>query len=453
MKIVSLRIVVVLSALSAFAWCAAARLSADPITGGDLGATTGVDAKSQEIADAVARFKDRDFDGALKLLKEAVKKNADLPPAQVILAQLFSQANIPMGVRNALEQTVVESADDPEAYVIMGDIALRERQVTAASLLYAKAASLMAKFDKSAKRKGLLQPRVYSGLASVAEARADWAGAQKQLETWLTLEPKSALAMQRLARCLFQQKKPTSALAMLRDAAKADPEVLTPEAILAGFYERADPPDRENANKSMAAALVAAPKDIKTWLVAGQHALETGQLEEAQKRAAFAMDLDAKSLDAKILRGVIALFQKDYKAAELYFESAHLQSPINFAASNNLALALIEQKDESKKRRALEYAEANARQFQKNSPNYAEAASTYGWALYKLGRMDEAEQALRAAASGGTFSADTAYYIARVSADRGRESEAKVLLENALKSTGPFSQRQEAKALLERLKK
>ena len=449
MKIVSLRIVVVLSALSAFAWYAAARLSADPISGGDLGAPAGTDVKSQEITDAVARFKDRDFDGALKLLKEAVKKNADLPPAQVILAQLFSQANIPMGVRNALEQTVVESADDPEAYVIMGDIALRERQVTAASLLYAKAASLMAKFDKSAKRKGLLQPRVYSGLASVAEARADWAGAQKQLETWLTLEPKSALAMQRLARCLFQQKKPTSALAMLRDAAKADPEVLTPEAILAGFYERADPPDRENANKSMAAALVAAPKDIKTWLVAGQHALETGQLEEAQKRAAFAMDLDGKSLDAKILRGVIALFQKDYKAAELYFESAHLQSPGNFAASNNLALALIEQKDESKKRRALEYAEANARQFPKN----AEAASTYGWALYKLGRLDEAEQALRAAASGGTFSADTAYYIARVSFERGRESEAKQLLESALKSTGPFSQRQEAKALLERLKK
>ena len=449
MKIVTLRIVVVLSALSAFAWCAAARLSADPISGGDLGATAGTDVKSQEIADAVARFKDRDFDGALKLLKEAVKKNADLPPAQVILAQLFSQANIPMGVRNALEQAVVESPDDPEAYVIMGDIGLRERQVTEASLLYAKAASLMPKFDKSAKRKGLLQPRVYSGLTSVAEARADWAGAQKQLEAWLTLDPKSAVAMQRLARCLFQQKKPTSALEKLKEAAKADPEGLTPWAVMARFYEQADPPDRENANKAMASALVAAPKDIKTWLVAGQHALETGQLEEAEKRAAAAMNLDAKSLDAKILRGVIALFQKDYKGAELYFESAHLQSPGNFAASNNLALALIEQKDESKKRRALEYAEANARQFPKN----AEAASTYGWALYKLGRMDEAEQALRAAASGGTFSADTAYYIARVSVDRGQEEDAKKLLESALKSTGPFSQRQEAKALLERLKK
>jgi tetratricopeptide (TPR) repeat protein len=174
MRLVSVRAVAALSILSAFAWCAAARLSAEPITGGDVGAKASVDVKNQEISDAVARFKDRDFDGALKLLKEAVKKNADLPPAQVILAQLFSQANIPMGVRNALEQAVIESPDDPETYVIMADIALRERQVTVASLLYAKAASLVEKFDKSTKRKGLLQPRVYSGLASVSEARDDF---------------------------------------------------------------------------------------------------------------------------------------------------------------------------------------------------------------------------------------------------------------------------------------
>ena len=31
----------------------------------------------------MARFKDRDFDGALKLLKEAVKKNADLTFGEV----------------------------------------------------------------------------------------------------------------------------------------------------------------------------------------------------------------------------------------------------------------------------------------------------------------------------------------------------------------------------------
>ncbi len=433
-----------------FALClagAVSRSAAEPISGGDVAGSSPAANQSQEVTDAVAKFKQRDFDGALKLLKEAVKKNADLPPAQVIMAQLFSQANIPQGVRNALEQATNESPDDPEAYAIMGDIALRERRVTEADLLYQKAGSLVDKLAKSAKRKEMLQPRILGGEAAVSEARQDWPGAQKKLEAWLKLDPKSSVAMQRLARCLFQQKNAQGALEKLKEAAKADPDVLTPEAILAQFYEQAG--DRENAKKWMAKALAAAPKDLKTHLVAGQWALETGQLDEAQTQATAAMQIDPKSLDAKVLRGVIALFQKDYPAAERYFEAAHLQSPRNFAASNNLALALIEQKDEAKKRRALEYAENNVQQF----PKVAEAASTYGWVLYKMGRLDDAEKALQAAVNSGAMNADTAYYIARLSVDRGREAQAKQWLESALKSTGPFAMRQEAQALMEQLKK
>ncbi len=64
------------------------------------------------------------------------------------------------------------------------------------------------------------------------------------------------------------------------------------------------------------------------------------------------MQLEPKLLDAKILRGMVAIFQKDYATAERYFELAHLQSPRTFLASNDLALALIEQNDQAKKLRA-----------------------------------------------------------------------------------------------------
>ncbi len=421
--------------------------AAEPSKGGDLGASAATASQAQEITDAIARFKQRDFEGTLKLLKQAVKNNPDLPPAQVIMAQWFSQANVPMGARNALEQAVVEAPADPEAYVIMGDVAMRERRVAEAELLYQKADGLNAKFEASVKRKDFLQPRILSGLATIAEVHDNWSEAQKQLEAWLKLDPKSAVALQRLARCLFQQKNADGALEKLKEAAKADAAMLTPEAVLAQLYEQAG--DRENAKKWMAAALKAAPKDLKTRLVAGQWALETGQLDEAQSQAVAALQIDPKSLDAGILCGVVALFQKDYTAAEHYFEAAYLQSPRNFAANNNLALVLIEQKDEAKKRRALEYAENNLRQY----PKVAEAASTYGWVLYKLGRLDDAEKALQAAVSGGQFNPDTAYYVARLSVDRGRESQAKQWLEIALKSPGPFALREEAKALLEQLKK
>jgi len=440
-------ITVAFGVLVAFGVAAATHLQAEPIPAGDIPEPTGTtDQQIPEVVDAVTAFKDRDFDGALKLLKEAVKKHADLPPAQVIMAQLFSQVRQAAGMRSSLERAVIDAPDDPEAYVILGDFALRGRRVTEADLLYAKAAALTKGFTGSAKRKKILEPRIYGGLAAVAEARQDWSTAQKYLNDWLKIDPKSAVAMQRLGRALFQQKKANEAYEQLKAAAAADPEnVLTPAARLAQFYEQAG--DHEAAKKWMTYALQSAPKKLRTRLVAAQWALETDQLKEAQTQAAAAMQIDPKSLEAKVLRGVIALFQKDYQAAESYFEAAHLQSPGNFAASNNLALALVEQNDESKKRRALEYAQSNARQY----PRVVEAGSTYGWVLYKLDRLDEAERVLRQTATSGNLSADTAYYIAQVSADRGRKEEAKQLLESALKSKRPFSKREEAQALLKKV--
>ena len=97
----------------------------------------------------------------------------------------------------------------------------------------------------------------------------------------------------------------------------------------------------------------------------------------------------------------------------------------------------------------MEYAEANAKQY----PDSAEAASTYGLVLYRLGRLDDAEKALRAAVLLEDPSVDTAYFAACVAVDRGRKAQARKLLENALKRTGLSMFRQEAEELLEQLKK
>jgi tetratricopeptide (TPR) repeat protein len=275
-----------------------------------------------------------------------------------------------------LERAIVEDRDDPTAYMLLGDLALREGRVAEAELDFQKVQSLLPKFEKSAKQKNEIEATLYSGLASVAEARENWAEAKKELEAALKIDPSSTVVLQRLARCLVQQKSPASALEMLQKAAKLDPEMLTPEAVLARLCEQAG--NHEGAKKYMALALLAAPKNVKTRLVAARWAFDTGQLEEALAQTNAALKLDEKSLDAKILRGMIAAFQKDYRTAERYSEEAHLQAPDNFVASNNLALALVEQKDDMKKRRALQYAEENWRKY----PRSIDALSTYGWVLY-----------------------------------------------------------------------
>ncbi len=426
------------------------RLAAEPISSTEAPAAPATATQPQEITDAIAAFKNNDLPGALKLLREAVKKNPDMPPAELIMAQLCQ--NIPGGTRAYLEQAAVTAPTDPETYVLMGDFALRERRVTEAELLYQKAASLMPAFKSSAKRKAILQPRIFNGLATVAEARGDYALAQSRLEEWLKIDPKNSVALRSLARCLFQQKNPQGALEKLRAARNADAEVLTPEAILATYYQMSG--DKENAKKYMDEAVAANPKDLKTRLTASQWGLETGQLDYAATEASAALQIDSKSLQAKVLAGVIALFQKNYPRAEQYFKAALDQSPSNFAASNNLALALVEQMDETKKRRALEYAENNYKQFaNKGDPNAAEAASTCGWVNYKLGRLDQAEKAYKVAIATGQVSPDTAYYIARLASDRGQDETAKQWLDNAMKATGPFAMKDEAEALRKQLKK
>jgi Tfp pilus assembly protein PilF len=426
-------------------------LAAEPISQNDVAAPAGASAAPatpQEVKDAAALFGRRDYEGALKLLKDAAKKVPDLRSPYLILAEWFIRIQSPAGARNALERAVVDSPDDPEAYVVMGEIAVNERRFTEARMLYEKANGLMPKWNVGEKRKNPVQAQIYSGLAATDQARSDWTAAQKELDAWLKLDPANVAALQRVSLCLFKQKDVQGALEKLKAAAKINSDVLTPEAQIAQFYLQEG--DKPNARKWVIDALKAAPKDLKTNLFAAQWAFETGDLDYAKKRADYALQLDANSFAAKMLRGAVALFQKDYPTAELYYDSAARQLPKEVGASNNLALALIEQKEPEKKDRALQYAEANVRQY----PKAAEVYSTYGWILYKLNRLDDAETALRNAISGGTINPETAYYMGRVLADRGgRDADARQWLDGALKTAAPFRQREDAQELLEKLKR
>ena len=447
MKSLSFRTLSVLTVLAACVMFSSNFARAEQVAAGDSGAAGEKQPSMPEITDAWKSFRDRDLDSAIKSLEAAVKKNPELSPVYVLLAQFYDAAQIPQGVLSALETQIQKDPDDPEAYILLAQVALKDRRVTEGELLFTKANTLVNKFDKNAKRKDNMQQVVASGLAQVYQAREDWASAKKYLEQWQKLDPKSSVALQRLAFVLFQQKDAPGALAKLKEAKTIDSKSMTPEATLALFYQQFG--DKDNAKKWMASALTSAPNDLNTQLVAAQVALENGQLEEAQKRAAEALRIDMNSLEAKNLRGLIALFQKDYKGAELNFEAAILKSPSNFSASNNLALALAEQKDESKRKRALEYATENVQKYK----NSAEAASTYGWVLYKIGKIPEADKALQAALSTGNVQPDTAYYAAVVANESGRKEEAKKLLKAAIGSKGPFTMKQEATALSEQLNK
>jgi tetratricopeptide (TPR) repeat protein len=291
-------------------------------------------------------------------------------------------------------------------------------------------------------------PELYRGLASTAVARGDYAGQQKWLEAFLKLDPKSAPALQALGQCMFQQKNPQAALQRFKEARIADASSPLPEIALAQLCQSTG--DRENAKKWIKEALAAAPKDPKTHVAAATLAFQNEQYDEMFKEGSKTLELEPGNLEGLRLIGLWSYFQKNYKQAELYFEYANkMRKSKVFSLSNDLALALAEQKDEAKLDRALQIAQENLRQH----PNSGTAIATVGWVYYKKKMLPEAEVQLRKAIAYGKADPDTFYQFARIRHERGYDAEAKQALEVAVGGTGPSAYRQDAKALLAALKK
>lgn len=422
---------------------AAAQITVETLTSS---AVSEVGPYYQDVQDAINRFFSRDVEGARNLLNSAKKKTPQLAPPEVMLAQLFIATGQGPNARQELERAIQKYPGDPEAYLMLADGAFSDQRITEAGLLFAKAGEVAAKFSENPKRKENAQMRAYAGKAAVAETREDWAGAKADLTAWTHLEPNNAAPHQRLARVLFKLGDKKGAYAELQAAEKADPKLPPAEVTMGNLYAQDN--DKAQAEKFMTAAARKGARDLATNLALMQWNLQNNRLSDAKKYADTALQVDPNSLDAKLACGIVAWMQKDYPAAKKFLEDAHEQSPGNSVVINQLALVLLEQKDEADRQRALEFAQLN----QKLNPNSAEAAATLGWIAYRMGRKADAQRALNAIVQTGNLTPLSAYYVAYVLKDQGQLPNAIKLLEGALNNSVPFAYRDEAESLLADLK-
>ena len=184
------------------------RLRAEPIVGEEsLGTPSPGNTPKSESENAIALFKSGDYDGALKAFQNIASGDSNSPPAEVIMAQLFMQIGQFRKAEDYLRDAMTESPKDPEAYMMAAFLALRTKDLKKAESLFTKASELLEAYQGSEKRKKTMQPHVLRGQAALAEERGDWAQAAKMLELILRLEPKNAMALQKLAFYSFQEKR------------------------------------------------------------------------------------------------------------------------------------------------------------------------------------------------------------------------------------------------------
>ena len=403
-----------------------------------------------EVKTAFAQFRSGDIPGALAALEKALETHPELPPADIIMAQFCGLVKQPTAdVRFWLEKSTVDNPQDPEAYVTLASIAIKENRNVEAELLCDKAIQLLANFKGNEKRKESLEVTTLGQQAQLARKRKDWKSARENIEMLLKLRPDNTAALELLANTLFQEEKPQEALEKLRAAAAINKDALTPEATMAMWWEQAG--DRKKAGEAMVKAIKAKGRDFKTRLTVANWALQAKDFKQAREQADIAIMLGPDSIEAKVLAGNIALFQKDYPAAIKYFQHVLILAPFSrpgFSASNNLALVLCEQGGEKNIELAMQYASINSKLY----PKQPEPLSTLGWVLFKMGKLREAERALQQSARvGRSLRPDTAYYFASVYAETDRVEKARELLNRALGTKGLFSEREAAQELLNKL--
>ena len=270
---------------------------------------------------------------------------------------------------------------------------------------------------------------------------------QERLNAWLELEPKNGRVRQRLARALFQLGKTDDAFAAFTQAAKDEP-ALEPAGVFMALLQ-SQKGDLKKAEEWFEYARKAEPKSARVRLAHGAWLLDQGRTADARTEVDEALKLDPALKEAHKIRALVAWHSRDLAKAEAVLEPLHRDAPADSSTANLLALALIEQDDAAKQSRGLQLAEVNALQF----PRSAEVVATLGWALYRAGRLDQSEQKLRAAVTGGRATPDIAYFFAQVLADKGQTDDARKVLLSATGLTGAFAHRDDANALLKKLAK
>lgn len=465
-----------LAAVFAVATTAAAQVNPLQALIGDAVSDAATPGKYPELETALMRMRYGAANEAYEYCKAAKEKAPLLPPAEIIMVKMSAAAQNAQALRGWLERAVKEAPDDPEAFVIFAESALREGRTTEADLLFARAQTLAEAFKGNPKRQRDLNTRALTGLTITAQRRENWKEALGHAAKWLKADD-SATANQQVAVILFNQDRFADAEKYfvkannLQDKEKTKGPVTPWEVTMGLLYQRksdtspkkSDPKFDQLAAQYMAQAVTRLPKDLTTRLAVAQWAMNNNKLDEALKNAEAAVAIDPDSLAAKITRGYVARLRNDLVGAEKYFEMAFLQAPGEFSTSNNLALTLIESDGgktnpvtgelSPKYSRAAQFAQMNYQRFPYNGnhPSRFEAAATLGWVLFRLDRKNEAAQVLQVVVQSGALSSDSAYYVANILFQRNNPDDltnAQKILTNSVESDAPFVHRQKAQELI-----
>jgi tetratricopeptide (TPR) repeat protein len=434
-----------IAALSALALvlCGLATPASAQLTVNDLigSAVSDLGPKYDDVQKAIDRFRAGDVAGSLEFLKIAKEKHPQLPPPDVTLAKMQAALRNPGAARALLERAIREYPDDAEAYLMLADQAYAEGQLTEADVLYEKAAALVEKMAGNEKRKRAFAIRTQAGRGAIAERRGDFEVAQKFLTAWIEADPESATAHHRLGSTLFRLQKYKEAYDEFNLARKHESSLPHPDVTSAKLFHQMD--NQQEAQKFFERAVETDGKNPETLFAYAQWLMEEGNAPAALTPLRNARVLKPDNPQLLLFSGVASKMSGNTEEAEQFLLDALAITPTSQDVLNQLALTLADTDDETKKQRALQFAQVAATLYPQNN----ESAVTLGWALYRLARLPEAERAIQNATKLGPLNPDSSYLISRILFEQNKLEDAARILDSVVENEGIFVHRNQAEQL------
>ncbi|WP_197525773.1 tetratricopeptide repeat protein [Pseudobythopirellula maris] len=402
------------------------------------------------VADAIQRFTNEDPIAARTLLEQAKERDSKLPPVGLMIAKMYLGVGNGQAVRAALEQAVQQdSANDPEPFLMLGEDAFSGNRFIEADAMFDKAFRLIDGYNDNQKRKRRLQIRAYRGRGAVAQRRRDWQESLESLDKWLALDPDSDSAHNQKGQVLFMLGQEREGYSELVAAHRLNSKLPNPLISAGLMYSRLDMQDK--ALTAFERAYADDQSNPMLLTAYGSALIRTGDVARAQQILAKGRTTSIDTVNVWLLSGVAARMAGSPEQAEEYLLKAFSLAPVSANSRdvyNQLAQLLINLPEPENKRRALEFAELNARL---NSDN-PDVNITLAWVRYQLGQARGAVAALQKGLQGGKLSPDSSYLVAKILVAQGKNEQAKSLLSASMdEQSGIFVQRDEAQALLDTL--
>jgi tetratricopeptide (TPR) repeat protein len=442
-----------------------------------------------------------DFDDALKLLAEVLKKNPRDNDALTMRGEISLQRGDATAAISDLRAVI---RDQPRAVPVLralarahlanGESTLAEENLRAAmeaapadTSLRIEFAQLLSQTQRSDQGIGLLEETVRSTPKDVSAresltraylAKGNFPAAQRSAEDLKTLRPDLALGPYLAGLTAQAQNRPEDAQHELEHALQLQPTAMDALAALARLQTNRGRRDAaiirvesfnkqyprnamglnllaelQLAGKNYGAAVAPLTEAIqlvpKWWtpyrnLAAAQLALQ----DTAASTATYEAGVQATH-QAELVADLAALYERQGRvdAAIRQYEVLHERLPHLDLAANNLAMLLVTYRtDRSSLDRARDLSSGFA-----NSDN-GTLLDTHGWVKFKRGEFGEALSALNKAAALSPDSKVIRYHLGMTQLKAGHPDEARTSLEAALAGAATFAGSDEARSALAQLK-